>query len=838
LTILVNAEGARVVGEVLSLREIIQRRQQAGFVGRDGQVAQFRENLGLAVTDARRRFVFNVHGDAGVGKTFLVQQMRRVAADHAALTAYTNEDAFDVPETMAAIAAQLADQGARLKDFEERYATYQQRRRELEADPQAPEGASAFLTRAAVKIGLGAARQGPVASSVIDSIDADTLAEQADRLRAFLSTKFHGHDKDVHLLLSPAEELTPVFVEGLREAARNEPLALFFDTFERTAPLLDGWLLDLFGARYGELPANMVVTMAGQRPLDPNRWAAYLDVIADVPLAPFTEVEVRQLLSHKGVTDDRIIKVIIELSGRLPLLVAMLAENRPADSGEVGDPSGSAVERFLKWEDDQSRRDAALAGALPRRVNQDVLAVVTNAEDPSRLYSWLRRQPFVTDNAGVCHYHDIVRVSMIRLQRGQSPSIWRDQHTRLAAQYRAWRKDLALNDDEGWRIAIWQDHILEEIYHELCANPAAALPAALEHAVFAATAGVTMARRWAEMLRQAGQDVNNPAIQRWGERLHTNIQNRDSGRISFLTALLQDADLPMASRTVALAARGNQCRRSGNYEQALADFNRVLELSPGSDRSIVGRAETYRLMGRHEEALVDFSHALEANPGNDLALTGRGKTYQVMRRYEEAIEDFNRALGLNPESHVLYEYRGTAYLYMKHFDRALADINRSVELDPKCHAAYERRADTYRMMKRYEEALVDFGRALEIDPRCVFSLHRRALTYHAMKQYEEALDDFNAVVRLNPESHHSYESRGDTYASMGRNEEALDDFNRSIELEPKCHGAYERRAGVYALMERYEEALVDIDRALELHPGCRLARYERDRVLRMLGGRG
>ncbi|MFC6022659.1 tetratricopeptide repeat protein [Plantactinospora solaniradicis] len=816
------------------MREIIQRRQQAGFVGRDGQVAQFRENLGLAVTDARRRFVFNVHGDAGVGKTFLVQQLRRVAGEQAALTAYTNEDAFDVPDTMAAIAANLADQGARLKEFEKRYATYQQRRRELEADPQAPEGASAFLTRTAVKIGLGAARQVPVAGAVVDAIDANALAEQADRVRVFLSTKFHGHDKDIHLLLSPSEELTPVFVEGLREVARNQPLALFLDTFERTAPLLDGWLLDLLGARYGELPANLVVTVAGQRPLDPNRWAAYLDVIADIPLVPFTEVEVRQLLSHKGVTDDRVIRVILELSGRLPLLVAMLAENRPADSAEVGDPSGNAVERFLKWEDDQSRRNAALAGALPRRVNQDILAVATKAEDPSMLYSWLRGQPFVTHNAGVCHYHDIVRASMIRLQRGQSPSIWREQHTKLAAQYRAWRKELALKDDDGWKNATWQEYILEETYHELCANPAAALPTALENAVFAARAGATMARRWAEMLRQAGQDVNNPAVQRWGGRLYTNIDDADSGRIGFLTALLQEADLAMATRTIALATRGRQYRRGRKYEQALADFNRIIELSPDRDWPIVDRAETYQLMGRYEEALADFGRALEADPGSVPALTGRGKTYRMMGRYEKALADLNRALELEPESHVLYEYRGHTHMAMKWYEQALADLNHSLELLPDCHAAYERRAETYRLMKRHEEALIDFKRALENDPKCLYSLSHRGLTYDAMGRYEEALDDFNEALRIDPENHHLYERRGEAYMSMERYEEALDDFNRSLELDPKCHGAHERRAAVYMLMERYEDALTDLNRALELSPGCQLAITQRDLVLQML----
>jgi hypothetical protein len=48
-----------------SLQDRIRERQQGGFVGRQGQVIQYQENLAFSVTDERRRFLFNIHGDAG-----------------------------------------------------------------------------------------------------------------------------------------------------------------------------------------------------------------------------------------------------------------------------------------------------------------------------------------------------------------------------------------------------------------------------------------------------------------------------------------------------------------------------------------------------------------------------------------------------------------------------------------------------------------------------------------------------------------------------------------------------------------------------------------------------
>ena len=37
----------------------------------------------------------------------------------------------------------------------------------------------------------------------------------------------------------------------------------------------------------------------------------------------------------------------------------------------------------------------------------------------------------------------------------------------------------------------------------------------------------------------------------------------------------------------------------GRYDEALADFNRAIELDPGNAWDIIGRGETYRLMGRY-----------------------------------------------------------------------------------------------------------------------------------------------------------------------------------------------------------------------------------------------
>jgi hypothetical protein len=187
----------------LTLQDLIRRRQAGGFVGRRAQLGLFEESLGLPVDDPRRRFLFSVHGDAGVGKTYLVHQVVRVAREHGYVTAYVDEAFYDVLATMEAIVGDLERQGARCKEFREQLNVYRQRRSELDSDPGAPEGLSSFLTQSAVRIGLQAVGDVPFIGAVAEEVNPDVVASQVDRLRVFLSQKFRNHN-EMRQLMAPA----------------------------------------------------------------------------------------------------------------------------------------------------------------------------------------------------------------------------------------------------------------------------------------------------------------------------------------------------------------------------------------------------------------------------------------------------------------------------------------------------------------------------------------------------------------------------------------------------------------------------------------------------------
>jgi tetratricopeptide (TPR) repeat protein len=793
----------------VSLQQVVKQRQEACFVGREDRLIEFRTNFELPIVE--RRFLFNIHGHAGVGKTFLIHQLRRIAEQRDACCAYTDESSYDVPEVLAAIAADFGRAGVELTRFEKRYSTYRQRRHELDIDPQTPAGLTHVFIKGALRVGLHSAKMVPVVGAATELVDASVAAEQLDRLRAFLGRKFRRQD-DVQLVLSPAEVLTPMFVEDLNDVAQRRTVALFFDTYERTRSFLDSWLLDLFAARYGDVPADLVFTVAGRSPLESGNWSSYHSVVADVPLTPFTDTEARTFLTRQNVVDTRVVEVILKLSGRLPLLLAMLAEGKPGNPEDVGGRTGDAVERFLKWETDERRRATALAGALPRKLNEDVLEAVCG-EDYARspLFDWLRGQPFIAETAGGWQYHDVARMPMLRFQRSNSPQHWKAQHRRLAAYYHAERAALGLSDENGWCDSTWQDFLIEEIYHVLCAAPAAALPIALNQCVFALNDGMTMARRWIDTMVAAGRDSDSDTVRTWAARLSA----AQPDEVGLCSALIDGAELEPAAYQEALHLRGDAYRRAERLELAYADFERVLARHPESATALARRGEVHWLMSRHNDALADFTRAIDIDPRYGWAIASRAYLNWRMGRFEMALEDFTRAIELNPGYHWSVTLPGDIYRRLGRSKKTLEQARRMTGFNVADAFAALGRGEIYWLMGRYEEALGEFESIVEREPDFARAISNRGETLFLLGRYDEAIIELDRAIDLDPDSSYPYFMRGAVMVVLGHGQRGYSEIRKAIGVaeremrrEPAevlhlCHlGVYRAALGDWAEAHR------------------------------------
>ncbi|MBT6428305.1 MAG: tetratricopeptide repeat protein [Rhodospirillaceae bacterium] len=92
----------------------------------------------------------------------------------------------------------------------------------------------------------------------------------------------------------------------------------------------------------------------------------------------------------------------------------------------------------------------------------------------------------------------------------------------------------------------------------------------------------------------------------------------------------------------------------GNYDEALDDINKAIELEPLYPKSFVERADIHNFMGNHKKALSDIKTAFQWDLKPHYI---RGKIYDAMNRRNEARKDYLAALKLNPEARVSSKIR-------------------------------------------------------------------------------------------------------------------------------------------------------------------------------------
>ncbi len=754
-------------------RELARQRSQEVFAGRQQALDNFRRNLERPPESEGRKLIWMVCGEGGIGKTTLLRRYRTIVTEMKYAAAGVDE--FTSPSVlgvMSALADELEKQGHSLKAFTDRYKTYRQRKNEIDADPERPKGFAAAVGKAGGRIGVEFIKQVPVAGGLaMGLVGEDFIVEKSTEFADFVARKLGSKD-EARLVLEPVEVLTPLFVESLSNIADRTSVALFFDTYEKTVDYLDAWLRDLLEGKYGDLALDVLLVMAGRYELGQGWMSEVIEPFLEtIRLEPFTEAEAREYLTKQNITDESAIEIILKLSGRVPVMLTTLANRVPDDPDQLGDPTGEAIDRFLKWVGEEVQRQAVLACALPRALNLDVVMVLLGEEQSAPMFDFVRGMSFVSQKVeSGWAYHDVVRKLILRQRRQESRRRWQEMHTKLADYYAAERDSLKLELKDGLYDERWQYYNLEWLYHIICAKGRGATDVwvACILDTFDSGSPAEYDKALGETVRAAGEALEEADIIVWGNKITDGMIAWNADDYKQATPMLDaliDNIKPFPSEMQALAFwnRGRAHYWSENPTNSLSDFSRAIELQPEEGDNYYWRGRTHYQQKNYPAALTDFSRAIELQPEDGSNYYWRGGTHRELQDYASALADFNQAVVFLPEDGYNYYWRGMTHYDLKDFLTALPDFSRAIELLPEGGYNYVMRGLTNYELQDYSAALTDFNHVIELQPEEGSNYYWCGTMHYELQEYAAALTNFNRLVELQPEEGSNYYWRGRTH---------------------------------------------------------------------------
>ena len=165
-----------------------------------------------------------------------------------------------------------------------------------------------------------------------------------------------------------------------------------------------------------------------------------------------------------------------------------------------------------------------------------------------------------------------------------------------------------------------------------------------------------------------------------------------------------------------LSNKGLLLLATGDTSEALKALNAVIAYGSIDDADYARRAAILGTRKEYDGALADANRAIEINSRKWRRFLERAVIYQRMGRYDEAITDLDSARKLDPYQAALL--RRSAYLKIvaSHFDAAIADYEELIRMMPRSDTGQLGRGAALYIAGRWSEAGDQFADMLKYKP--------------------------------------------------------------------------------------------------------------------------
>ncbi|MBS1548444.1 MAG: GIY-YIG nuclease family protein [Bacteroidetes bacterium] len=139
--------------------------------------------------------------------------------------------------------------------------------------------------------------------------------------------------------------------------------------------------------------------------------------------------------------------------------------------------------------------------------------------------------------------------------------------------------------------------------------------------------------------------------------------------------------------------------------------NSKIELEDSNYLLFGARGMGYIEMDNFEHAIIDISRALELNPEYASGLRNRGICYYLTDKYDLAIQDLESAKLLNSELENIDYYLGACNYFTENYEKSIDFFSKHL-LNIEDEVALKWRAEIYNLTEQFDKAKIDINKLL------------------------------------------------------------------------------------------------------------------------------
>jgi len=253
-----------------------------------------------------------------------------------------------------------------------------------------------------------------------------------------------------------------------------------------------------------------------------------------------------------------------------------------------------------------------------------------------------------------------------------------------------------------------------------------------------------------------------------------------------------------------------------NYESAIANFKKSINLNPNNYLNYFLLASSYEKLGDEDKAIKFYRKSLSLNPKNSDVFRLLGGVYYRIGEYEIAIPQFKKAIALNPADYLTYLDLGNLYLQLGIYERAVNTFQKTLALKYYDYRTFYGLGLAYYKQEDYRNAYLNLKQAYSLKPNDKAVTYYLLNTMNALGLYDESIQ--LAKEKLATEKNNSHYIRIISISYFMKNDlsNAFENAQTAAKIEPDYYGNSLNLAFNYLISGKKQEAIDQFQTSLEI----------------------
>ena len=675
------------------------------------------------------------------------------------------------------------------------------------------------------------------------------------------------------LMLDPFKNLTDAFVDDLEGCAKQRPVILILDTYEKSTPEIDIWLRQFLLTNKKLKKSKVRIIISGcNRLIKTEEWrelnSSHNLIIREIAsLKEFDRNQVADYANKIGISDRREIHDLWKNTNGFPFHLDLIRQSK--QDGEPINCPEEISERLLKGLNLQQKQLVKFA-ACCRLFDQSLVEHLTiihdlkffqDADPHFNHFNWLKQFSFVEyDEEGYYRLKDVakdrIRESLFQQNQGKT---FREIHLILHKYFEELCNEEVPQDSpvsEQYKNPLWCQYRAEAIYHafyslrrneckfyflnyffasryfgqiDIVMTPFNAISAEVEleknyllpdeNKKFLQDIKILLPFGWFAIISPPNRyeiKINEAILSQ------SLIDKIETTFIKYLDQVeYWDDGLGKLSGLKCKFLRSHQNEKirllkKAQYQAELLEATSDSEFTSNLFREV---GDFFYGLNQYKETINCYDQVIRLNPSSSEAYNNRGIALDNLEKYEDAITNYNRAIDLNPSSSEAWNNRGFALANLEKYKDAITSYNRAIDLNPTLFEAWNNRGIALDNLEKYEDAVTNYKQAIKLKFDYLPAWINRGFTLVTnLEKYVEAIADFNQAIELKSDCLPACVGLGIAQTRIGKYDDALDSFNRALEIDPNelktkiCLGV------LSAWMGQHQQGIESCDVVLKNHP--------------------